>query len=83
MRITFKLFASLTDFLPPDRKGNVVVLEVPDGTVVQKLILDYRIPEKSAHLVLVNGVYIPPAARAQHVLQEKDELAVWPPVAGG
>jgi molybdopterin converting factor small subunit len=31
----------------------------------------------------VNGVYIAPAGRVGHVLQEGDELAIWPPIAGG
>lgn len=83
MQITFKLFASLTDYLPPDRTGNVVCLEIADGTTVQQIIRDYRIPEMSAHLVLINGVYIPPSARADRALADGDELAIWPPIAGG
>jgi len=83
MKVAFKLFATLTDYLPPERKGNVLSLEVDEGTTVQTLIDRYRVPEKLAHLVLVNGVFIPPGQRQTHVLKEKDELAVWPPVAGG
>ena len=35
------------------------------------------------HLVLVNGVYVPPAERATRTLEEGDVLAIWPPIAGG
>lgn len=83
MKLRFKLFASLADYLPPERKGNVVDIDVPDGTCVQAIIDQYRIPARSAHLVLVNGRFIPPEARATQALEEGDELAVWPPVAGG
>ena len=83
MKVAFKLFATLTDYLPPERKGNVLMLDVDAGTTVQELIDRYRVPPKLAHLVLVNGVFVAPAARAKHSLQEHDELAVWPPVAGG
>lgn len=83
MKITFKLFASLTDYLPPERKGNLVALDLEAGTLVNDVIRAYRIPEMSAHLVLVNGVYIPPAKRAAHALKDGDELAIWPPIAGG
>lgn len=83
MKVAFKLFATLTDYLPPERKGNVLTLEVDEGTTVQALIDRYRVPEKLAHLVLVNGVFIPPGQRASHILKAQDELAVWPPVAGG
>ncbi|QID18614.1 MoaD/ThiS family protein [Nitrogeniibacter mangrovi] len=83
MKVAFKLFATLTDYLPPDRKGNVVTLDVDEGTRVQDLIDRYQVPEKLAHLVLVNGVFIPPQQRRAHALKDNDELAVWPPVAGG
>ena len=83
MRVVFKLFASLADYLPAERRGNIVALDVPAGTTVGDLITQYRVPEKSAHLVLVNGHYIAPGARAGQVLAEGDELAIWPPIAGG
>ena len=83
MKVAFKLFATLTDYLPSERKGNVLQLEVDEGTTVQALIDRYQLPAKLVHLVLVNGVFVPPGGRGGHVLKENDELAVWPPVAGG
>ncbi len=83
MKIAFKLFASLTDYLPPERRGNRVEVEVEDGTTIADMIARYRVPERSAHLVLVNGVFIPPAQRPRRRLAEGDELAIWPPIAGG
>ncbi|MBS0346096.1 MAG: MoaD/ThiS family protein [Proteobacteria bacterium] len=83
MRVVFKLFASLSDYLPAERRGNRIELDVPPGTTVGNLITRYQLPEKSAHLVLVNGHYIAPAGRPEHALQEGDELAIWPPIAGG
>jgi len=83
MKIGFKLFASLTDYLPSDRKGNRVELEVGEGTTIAELITRFNVPELSAHLVLVNGHFIPPAQRASRPLADGDELAIWPPIAGG
>ncbi len=83
IRVAFKLFASLSDHLPPGSRNNRVELELAAGTTVGEVIARHRVPEKSAHLVLVNGVFIPPAARMTHRLQDGDELACWPPIAGG
>lgn len=83
MDITFKLFATLTDYLPKDRKDNAVHLQVPEGTTVQTLIDQFNLPEKLVHLVLVNGVYVDPQDRATKVLTQDDALAIWPPIAGG
>ncbi|MCB1887179.1 MAG: MoaD/ThiS family protein [Rhodocyclaceae bacterium] len=83
MKIRFKLFAGLTELLPPNRKSNVVELDVDDGTTIQQMIDAYRIPPRNAHLVLLNGLYIAPEARASSLLSDGDELAIWPPVAGG
>lgn len=83
MKIGFKLFASLTDHLPPDRKGNRIELEVREGTTIAELITRFNVPERSAHLVLVNGHFVPAAQRASRALADGDELAIWPPIAGG
>jgi sulfur carrier protein ThiS len=84
MRITFKLYASLTQHLPAEaRQGNQVSLDVPDGTPIAKIIEPFGMPEKLVHLVLVNGVYVAPAERLSFVPKEGDTLAIWPPIAGG
>ena len=88
MRITLKLYAMLSDHLPPEtdgqrRKGNELPLDVVDGASVQEVIDRFNLPEKLVHLVLVNGVYIAPKARVAHTLAANDELAIWPPIAGG
>lgn len=84
MKITFKLFAMLTDFLPATaRAGNVMELDVPADATIAQVVERFALPPKLVHLVLVNGTYVAPEARAAHVLQEGDTLAIWPPIAGG
>lgn len=84
MRITFKLYASLGEYLPPEARGsNAVALQVPEGTSIAQLIEPYGLPMRLVHLVLVNGVFVPPAERGSRVLVEGDTLAIWPPIAGG
>lgn len=84
MKITLKLFATLTDYLPAEsRYTNIVELDVADGATVLQVIEPYRLPPALVHLVLVNGKYIAPADRPTHTLVEGDVLAIWPPIAGG
>jgi sulfur carrier protein ThiS len=85
MLITLKMHASLSDYLPPRARGliNAVDLDVPEDTTVASLIERFKVPVKSVHLVLVNGVYLPPAERASASLKEHDVIAMWPPIAGG
>ena len=84
MRITFKLYASLTEFLPPDRRnGNLMELEVGPGASVAEIIEPFKLPMKMVHLVLINGHFVPPEERGSRTLAEGDVLAIWPPIAGG
>jgi molybdopterin converting factor small subunit len=84
MKITFKLFASLTDYLPTQgRDGNVAEIEVEPCASVSQIIESFGLPAKQVHLVLVNGRYIDPLQRQTQTLAEGDALAIWPPIAGG
>ena len=84
VKIVFNLYATLTDYLPPEaRQGNRVELEVPADATLADVIAPYGLPMKLVHLVLVNGHYVPPEARGTRTFQEGDVLAIWPPVAGG
>jgi molybdopterin converting factor small subunit len=83
MRIRFKLFATLADYLPQPTKRNEVELEVAPGTTIDSMVEQYNLPRGLVHLVLVNGFYIEPAARPTTTLKEGDVLAIWPPIAGG
>ena len=83
MRITLKLFATLTDYLPPQRDGNQVEIEVDPQASIHDILAPYGLPQKLVHLVLVNGHYIAPEDRGSRRLQEGDALAVWPSIAGG
>lgn len=84
VRVALKLYASLADHLPPDaRRSNRLELELPEATTIAAVIERQALPERSCHLVLVNGVFVPPGERATRALRQDDELAIWPPIAGG
>jgi sulfur carrier protein ThiS len=84
MNITFKLYASLTQYLPSEaRDGNRLALEVRDGAPIAEVVEPFGLPPKLVHLVLVNGVFVPPEQRLSRTLNDGDVLAIWPPIAGG
>jgi sulfur carrier protein ThiS len=84
MHISLKLYATLTDYLPPEaRRENRVELDVPDDATIESIIAPLNMPQKLVHLVLVNGVYVAPETRATYRFSADDVLAIWPPIAGG
>lgn len=84
MKITFKLYASLTQYLPVQvQRDNRIELDVAEAATIAEVVQPFGLPTALVHLVLVNGVYIAPEARLTHALKEGDTLAIWPPIAGG
>lgn len=80
MTVRVHLFATLTAYLPPGStdRGPASV-EVPDGTTVDQLVGALGIPADLARIALVNGQEAEPTRR----LEPGDEVALFPPLAGG
>ena len=83
LKVTVKLFASLGQYLPTGAKRNQIDLEFPEGTTPADVVERLNVPRDLAHLVIVNGVFVPPSERSTRALAEREELAIFPPVAGG
>lgn len=84
MWVRVRLFAGLRQKLPDAERGRAD-LELPSGASVQDLLDGLEIPRVQAQVTLVNGVVISrdPGRREAHRLQDGDDVAVFPPVAGG
>ena len=74
MKVKVKLFASLRTFGPDEQ-----VLELPSQTTIDEVVHILRIPVTIRLLKIVNGEHRP----ADHHLHDDDELALFPPIAGG
>ena len=84
MKVTLKLYATLSDYLPTEaRKSNALELNLDAGTTVAQIIESQNLPLKLCHLVLIDGVFVPRAVRAKRPLADGETLAIWPPIAGG
>ena len=80
MTVRVHLFATLTAYLPPGStdRGSAEV-EVPEGTTVEALARALGIPPDQPRIALVNGREAEPDRR----LEPGDEVALFPPLAGG
>jgi sulfur carrier protein ThiS len=58
-------------------------MDVPEGATPHQIMDLCRVPRDRAHLVVVNGTFVPSQQRDTLHLAEGDDLALWPPVAGG
>jgi hypothetical protein len=83
IRITLKLFALLSGYLPDGAERNQIGLAVPRGSTPTSVMTVLHLPPALCTLVFLNGVFVRVADRPTRLLAEGDVLAIWPPVAGG
>ncbi len=74
MKVKVKLFASLSQFGPEDQ-----MMEVPENSTLEDVIGRLKLPEKIPLLKVVNGEI----RKLDHPLEDGDEIALFPPIAGG
>jgi len=79
VKVAVRLFATLEKFLPPGAGGDSAWLELASGATVAQALALLRIPAEIEYLTVVNGRDVDPG----HVLEPGDEVAVFPPLAGG
>lgn len=74
-----KLFATLRRHHPEVGLGEALAVELADGATVEDLVKELRLPEDEVKIVFVNALFREPS----HVLQDGDEVGIFPPVGGG
>ena len=79
MLVQIKLIATYQKLLPPGTKGNVVPLEVPDGTTLGQVMTRFEVPLDDTSVILLNGLTVP----LDTILSEGDTAAAFSAIAGG
>ena len=76
MKVTIRLFASLRQFGPDEQE-----VDLQDNATIEDAInlIKINLPGKFPLLKIVNGEHRP----ATYILKDGDELALFPPIAGG
>ena len=74
MKVKVKLFALLRQFGPDEQ-----TVELPEGTTIDDVVRSLKLPGTIRLLRIVNGEHRP----TDHVLKDGDDLALFPPIAGG
>ena len=80
MKVIVKLLATYRKLLPPEAAGNVIEVEVPDGTTVADLMSGFGVPLNQESVFLINGL-TPENLNQQ--LNEGDIVAAFSAIAGG
>ena len=74
MKVKVKLFASLQEFGP-----RIQDMELPEGALLEDLLEKLRFPDGLPLLKIVNGRHV----SLQQRIRDGDEVALFPPIAGG
>ena len=91
IQIHVQLFSILRDCLPPDAKGGKATISLPRRATVADLVMDLGIDRQLGYTardvvakanwqVMVSGRFETDMGR---VLQDGDEVRIFPPVSGG
>jgi len=77
--VNVKLFATLRRHYPHLGIGEPMPVELPEGTTVGQLIEHLRLPADEVKVVFANGL----VQGGESVLNDGDEVGIFPPVGGG
>ena len=79
MKITLRLYATLTKFLGDHSSGTPVEMEIPAGSTLQSLVILLKLPPEEVKITFVNGII----CELDKQLQDGDEVGIFPPIGGG
>ncbi len=79
VNISVKLFASLRKYRPDLDHGEAANLELPDGATLNDVLNELGIAPDETKQCFVNAL----VQDLDWVLQDGDEVGVFPPIAGG
>ena len=83
MKIKLKVFLTLVKYLPPEKKGNEIEVEVEEGTTALQVMERFQIPYKKPLAVAIDQVKLHHDEVGSRPLKENETVFVFPPLSGG
>lgn len=91
IQVHVQLFSLLRDCLPPDAEGGVATIGLPENATLSDLVkhlgIDRHLGYESADAivkagwqVMISGQF---ALNSERILQDGDEIRIFPPLSGG
>ncbi|MGI6227741.1 MAG: MoaD/ThiS family protein [Peptococcales bacterium] len=78
MHVEVRLFATLRDLFPPEKRG-IDIIQLEKGSTISDLINHIKIPQDTPLIIMVNG-----RRQLEDVeLKDGDRIGIFPPVGGG
>ncbi len=79
IEVRVRLYATLRRYHPELKLGEELTAHVPEGTTVAQLVAAIGIPPDTVRKVFSKGR----AVEEDHVLVDGEDVALFPPIAGG
>lgn len=79
MQLEVRVYSGLEKFIDGAKFGEAIYVDLNDDATGHELIEKLGIPEEEVFTFMVNGLH----KELQSVLQNKDRVAMFPPVGGG
>ena len=77
--VRVKLFATLRRQYPDLGIGEAMTVAMPDDATIAELVESLALPDDQVKVIFVNGT----VRQRQCILNEGDEVGIFPPVGGG
>jgi molybdopterin converting factor small subunit len=74
-----RLYATLRRLRPDLELGEALPVALEEGATVGRLFQEMALPEDEVKIVFVNNL----VRERDHVLQDSDQVGIFPPVGGG
>lgn len=79
MKIKARLYATLAKYRPGESGRHEWIGVCPTDATVEEFLLQTGVPLDQAHLIFINGV----SRSLDAVLQDGDQLGIFPAIGGG